>query len=191
MNPARHEPQQLRDDQWHELLRWYQRSAFRLEQQPIYLSDVEAGSLNAWLAGETTPPAPDYKADPSTYGADTWAARVKALIDAGRTMERVRIEHDPPTPYQQWRRWIGQRHMAAGETHRYLSRSTAIDIGLLPAAGKDDWWLIDEERLIRFPFVNHRRAGAILVTDPSEVAQAVQWRDLATAHAEVEQPIHT
>lgn len=86
----------------------------------------------------------------------------------------------PPTDYQRWERWIGRWNVEAGEKMHYLTRAKAYEIGLLPAAGDVDWWLLDSSRLIMMWFdeVGHRISNE-LVTDPATVVQACAWRDLA------------
>ena len=67
---------------------------------------------------------------------------------------------------------------------RYLTRDRAHEIGLLPAAGDQDWWLLDSAQLIvmRFDREGHRIENK-LVTDPATVLQACKWRDLAVHHS--------
>jgi hypothetical protein len=86
----------------------------------------------------------------------------------------------PGLDYQRWERWISSWNIAAGETIRYLTRPRAHEIGLLPAAGTQDWWLLDSNRLIvmRFDAIG-RRIHNELVTDSATVVQACAWRDLA------------
>jgi hypothetical protein len=99
-------------------------------------------------------------------------------------MERVRVQEDPPTGYQRFERWLDQWNIPAGETMRYMTRQRAHEVGLLPAAGHDDWWLLDSDRLIVMRFApGGRRVANELVTDPETVLQACKWRDLAVHHA--------
>ncbi|MDW5323888.1 hypothetical protein R6Y94_08575 [Plantactinospora sp. KLBMP9567] len=64
-----------------------------------------------------------------------------------------------------------------------MTRSQAHAIGLLPAAGDVDWWLLDSELLIMMMFDGdgHRTRNE-LVADPLIVAQAQAWWDLAVRH---------
>jgi hypothetical protein len=81
-------------------------------------------------------------------------------------------------------RWAGQQTIAAGEVIRYMSRQCAHEVGLLPAAGEDDWWLLDDDRLVVMRFNDDGRlVENELVTDPERVAQACAWRDLAGHHS--------
>lgn len=67
---------------------------------------------------------------------------------------------------------------------RYLTDREARDIGLLPAAGDSDWWLLDSSRLVvmRFDSQGHRLQNE-LITDPAVVVKACYWRDLAVHHS--------
>jgi hypothetical protein len=78
----------------------------------------------------------------------------------------------------------GRVEHEGGERFRYLTRVRAHDIGLLPAAGTKDWWLIDGHRLIVMRFdPEGRRITNELITAPAAIEQAVTWRDLALRHS--------
>lgn len=166
-------------DEWFELVTGFKRSALHIEQHPIYVVDVPA--MTPWLAGETKPPAPDYV-------SDTWAALVRRRVDAGGVIDRIRIHQDRPTPYQQWLRWIGARHIIAGETHRYLSHGMAAELGLLPTApfAERDWWLLDNEQLVVFTHYEGELTAVDLHTDTSLIESALEWWDRAIRHSVVE-----
>lgn len=165
------------DTEFGEALRTFDRTAFRLELQPVYLEPTEQDTVALFLAGYPQP-APEVPA------LREWFEQVADLTRRGKRIERVRVHEDPPTDYQRWERWIDQWNRAAGETIRYLTRRQAHDIDLLPAAGDEDWWLLDDNRLIvmRFSF-DGRRIHNELVTDPTAVQQARAWRDLAVHHS--------
>lgn len=164
----------LSHDEWAAQLAGFEASAFRLELQPAY--DEPGDSVARYLAGDPQDPddVPEFRA---------WAAQVRAITDSGRTISRVRVHDDPPNGYQRWERWAGRQTIAAGERIRYLSRSAALAVGLLPAAGPDDWWLLDEARLVVMRFGGDRLVVSELVDDPERVAQACAWRDLAVRHS--------
>jgi hypothetical protein len=99
-------------------------------------------------------------------------------------MERVRVQEDPPTDYQRFERWLDQWNIPAGEVMRYMTLQRAREAGLLPAAGVNDWWLLDSARLIVMRFDGSGcRIASELVTDPARVLQACQWRDLAVHYS--------
>lgn len=159
------------------LLGSFEQAAFRLEQQPSYAEDLDQTWLARWLAGDRTPPTegPEFVA---------WFDMIRAHTAAGRLVQRVRIQEVPPTEYQQWEAWIGRWNAAAGEQLRYLERPRAVEAGLLPAAGPDDWWLLDDRQLIVMTFdTDGRRILTTLVEECAAVEQAQAWRDLAIHHS--------
>lgn len=155
----------------------YQRSAERLELQRRYLEPSEAEPFAAWLAGDRTPPT-------QIPALADWYRQIRRLVDDGRTMARVRVHDEPPTDYQRWERWGGRWSLEAGETLRYLTRRHAHKVGLLPGAGNQDWWLIDDEQLIVMTFdADGRRIRNDLTDDPAAIEQARHWWDLAVRHS--------
>lgn len=160
-----------------EVLHEFEHTAFRLELQPTYLEPEEAGIFAAFLRGEPEPPT-------TVDGLRQWYRRIAEHVRQGKRVERVRVQQDPPTDYQRFERWLDRWNRQAGETMRYLTWQRACEIGLLPAAGNTDWWLLDSSRLIvmRFDDEGHRIENE-LITDPSVVIQACKWRDLAVHHS--------
>lgn len=164
----------LTPDEWAEQLRAFERTALRLELQPEY---AEPGDpVGRFLAGDPQDPdeVPEYRA---------WAGQVRTLTEAGRRVERVRVHDDQPNAYQRWERWAARQTIEAGERIRYMRRGLAYDVGLLPAAGPHDWWLLDDARLVVMRFDAGRLVDSELVDDPDRVAQACQWWDLAVHHS--------
>ena len=169
-------------DEFSELLAGYKQSAFRLEQQRQYLISYEQESLAQFLAG--TPQAPE-----EMPGFTEWTEQIKRQTAAGKQMMRVRIQEEPPTDYQRWENWIATWNMAAGELMRRMSRQRAHEVGLLPAAGKDDFWLLDEQSLIVMSFDRDGTPGTYeLVDDPEAIKQACWWRNLAVLHSKPDNP---
>lgn len=164
-----------------EQIRSFEHTAFRLELQPQYLEPGEADWVQEFLAGRPHDPRDD-------AGFMGWYHYVTELTADGKRMERVRVQEDPPTDYQRWERWLGTWNVEAGEQMRYTTRQRAHEVGLLPAAGQTDWWLLDSCRLILMSFDEHgNRTGDELVTDPEMVVQACMWRDLAVHHSTLEE----
>jgi hypothetical protein len=171
----------LTGEEFGELLRTFERTAFRLELQPAYNEPVERETVARFLAGDPEPPT-------AVPGLAPWFDQVARLTAEGRRIERVRVHEDPPTPYQRWERWVGQWNIRAGEVIRYLTRAEAHEIGLLPAAGNVDWWLLDSSRVILMRFDDEQHlVESELLDDPVVVAQACAWRDLAVHYAQAEQ----
>jgi len=165
------------DSEFMAVLRSAEHSLFRLELQAAYDEPNEAEPVAEFLAGR--PQSPE-----ATPGWEIWREQVQTWVHAGIKIERVRVHDDPPTPYQRWERWIGSWNVAAGEVMRYMTRQRAHDVGLLPAAGTVDWWLIDSNRILTLHFnEDHQRVRNELVDDLATVVQANAWRDLAVHHA--------
>lgn len=163
----------LTEQEWFDVAHTFDRSALRLELQPQYDEPGELEMARQFAAGDRTLPEwPD------------WCGHIRRARSAGKRVERVRVFEDPPTEYQQWLQWVSQLNIAAGEVMRYMTREKAESIGLLPAAGSEDWWMLDEERLLVMRFDDAgRRVENELVTDPDRVAQAREWWDLAVRHS--------
>lgn len=116
--------------------------------------------------------------DPTTDPAFAdWLSYVGALTAAGRRMERVRVQQDPPSDYHRYARWVGGWNVKAGEEIHYTTRDHATEVGLLPAAGDDDWWLLDDARLVVMEFDDTGvLVRARLVTDEASLARArTRW----------------
>ncbi len=146
------------DRQWLDPLDQFKVTAFRLEQQPVYVHDLTNPDFVRWMAGDDTP------REPSDYSRS-----VETAVADGKTIHRVRVFEDPPTRYQEWLRWYSAVNVKAGETQQEIGRSVADQHGLT-AAG--DWWLLDDELLIVFHFDGYTRTGVELVDDPLRVAAA-------------------
>jgi hypothetical protein len=168
------------DSRLYELLGSFRHSAYHLEQQAHYAADLD--QYRVWLAGDRTPL-------PELWpGFRDWCDLVRSHTVAGRRVERVRILDEPPTPYQQWELWGGRWNTTAGEIIRYLARRTATDIGLIPAVGPDDFWLLDNRRLITLAWdTDGSRGPTRLVTDPDRVTAARKWWAIAAEHGRMQQ----
>ncbi|WP_280272171.1 DUF6879 family protein [Nocardia wallacei] len=107
-----------------------------------------------------------------------WERLVSAVTDRGVVMRRVRVVTEPHTDYQRWGLVVAARNIAAGEDIRYLPRHLA---GEVPP---DDWWLLDNERVV-FNLVGERwrSAGVAITADPGIVGycRGVQERLWASA----------
>lgn len=157
----------------------FEHTAFRLELQPSYAEPYEDALFAAFLRGDAPSPV-------TVPGLRDWYEAIGEHVSHGGRIERVRVQEDPPTDYQRFERWLDRWNIKAGEVMRYMTRRQAHDIGLLPGAGRDDWWLLDSSRLIvmKFDGGGHRVRNEI-VTDPAEVVRACGWRDLAVHYSPV------
>ena len=164
-------------DEFGEIIHDFDHTAFRLELQDSYAEAEEDDLYAAFLTGDADPPTtvPELR---------EWYRRVAEHVRLGKRIGRVRVQQDPPTPYQQFERWLDRWNLAAGETMRYLTRDRAHEVGLLPAVGTTDWWLLDSSKLIAMHFDDEgNRIRNDLITDPKVVIQACKWRDLAVHHS--------
>lgn len=169
--------QPLTGDEFGEAIHQFEHTAFRLELQDSYLEPEEADLFAAFLRGEGLTPY-------TVPELEEWYARIRQHVREGKRIERVRVQQDPPTDYQRFERSLDYWNHRAGEKMRYLTQQRAHEIGLLPAAGRTDWWLLDSTRLIAMHFddAGHRIRNE-LITDPERVLQACAWRDLAVHHS--------
>jgi hypothetical protein len=168
---------QLTGDEYAALLRDFEHTAFRLEIQPEYFVPEERELLAQFMAGSPTP-------IDEVAGLKEWFAQVRSQVEQGKRLDRVRIHDDPPTDYQRLEMWSERWNVEAGENVRHLTRQHAREIGLLPAAGPHDWWLLDSRKLVIMVFgSDNRLIRRELETDPAAVVQAAVWRDLAIHHS--------
>jgi hypothetical protein len=166
--------QRLTADDFNSLFRYFTRTAFRLETQPVYTVAEEQQSVQRFLAGDL-----HALRDYPPFAA--WLDQIQALNRAGKRVQRVRILDEPPTDYQRWEIWSGQSNIAAGEHIGYLPRGRARSIGL---PDDHDWWLFDGQRLARMRFDPHGvPLGGEITDDPAIIARHRTWQDLAIRHA--------
>jgi hypothetical protein len=155
-------------------VRNFRTRAFRLEAQPGYVLAYERPVFESWLAGVPVPP-------PEIDWWAPWLHRVAGWTAEGKTIGRVRVLAEPPTAYQRWLMWATPWHAEAGEELRYMFRGMAEQIGL-PLA--DDFWLLDDERVIVLRFNGQGEAvSRTLVTDPEVVAGYCALRDVAIGNS--------
>ncbi|WP_194816809.1 DUF6879 family protein [Nocardia sp. XZ_19_385] len=160
-------------DDFTDLFRHCQRSAFHLELQDTYTTPEEAEPFNLFLAGQ-----------PDDYAwMQGWTDLVSDTAKRGVTFQRVRVVTEPLVDYQRWTLAVSRLNIEAGEDIRYLPRHlTASDE--LPI---DDYWLFDDEAVAFTLFTQDgAAAGAAVTTDSAivqrsiDVAEAVWSR--ATPH---------
>lgn len=162
------------NDEFGRLLAGFRRTAFHMETRPFYVIPSEQPVLERFLTG--TPEQP-----PDVGWWREWLSQVDSLTRQGKHVGRVRVLDEPPTDYQRWLLWAGPWHAAAGEDIRYIPRRRAGQAGL-PL--DHDWWLLDDEQVIRTRFTPGNAAREkTLITDPEAVAAYLAWRDTAVRYA--------
>ena len=165
------------DTDWLDLVLAAKKSIFRLEQQPFYASDLDPQwwpDYEAWLKGTPRP----INDDDHIWG--DWIKTTRQLAAEGRPITRIRVIDDPPTNYQQWTIWTATHiNNPNGEDIRYLNRQTAQESGL-NRLGSDDWWLLDNNRLVVMRFDSDgERQHVHLETDGSTLDVARAWHEVA------------
>jgi hypothetical protein len=165
----------ISEDEFGVMLRSFKRSAFRLETRRSYALSYEREEFERFLAGTPTiPPLVDWWRP--------WLEQIAQFGREGKTVSRVRVLAEPPTPYQRWELWAAPWHARAGEDIRYMPQWRARQLGLLD--NKLDWWLLDDERVILMRFTKDGEIDRKTLTDdPAIVARHLHWRDLAVRNA--------
>ncbi|PRX48695.1 hypothetical protein B0I33_104513 [Prauserella shujinwangii] len=156
-------------EQFDQLYTDFERSVWRWEAQPAYHEPGEAEPFRRWQAGEP---------DDLAWLAD-WLDILRAATAAGRSFQRVRLCHEPPTEYQRWGLTIVPANIDAGEDVRIMTESRARELGMPDY----DFCLFDDRTVARMHFGGHGMTGAEIITEPDAVAQHRRWRDLAQEHA--------
>jgi hypothetical protein len=147
----------------------YERSAWRLETQPIYTMPNEQRTLRMFLSGE---PRPEW------HNAD-WHESVRAIVATGKTIGRVRTVRQPLTDYQRYQlAWGIPNNISAGEDIRILDL-TDNNLGL----PDQDFWLFDNSIVVH---LNFNLDGTLLNIDQLEspdLSPYLRWQEIALKHA--------
>ncbi|GAB3832575.1 DUF6879 family protein [Dactylosporangium cerinum] len=148
----------LTDEEFYALFRDCKRSALHLEMRDKYGLDSEEGPFQRFVRGE--PDDYDWHAP--------WLKIVRDATAAGKKIGRVRIVTVPHSDYTRWSIANSPLNIEAGEDLRWLPRHGVGDIEL-PA---QDFWLIDDERVVWTPFDDEGRyLGSYEEEDPRLVSQ--------------------
>ena len=148
----------LTDEEFYALLRDFKRTAFHLEMRDSYGLDSEEGPFQRFLRGE-----------PDDYAWHApWLEIVRAATAAGKEVTRARIVTVPHSAYTRWSLANAPLNIEAGEDIRWLPRQDAGNVDL-PA---QDFWLLDDERVIWTPFdAEGRYLGSYEEHNPQRIAQ--------------------
>jgi hypothetical protein len=156
----------LLGEEFNQLFRTFQHTAFRLEVRDTYDASYENESLRKFLAGEP---------DDLPWMQD-WLAMIRDATSKGRRFRRVRVVSWPLTDYSRFGVWCARFTNAAGEDIRYLTRDRAQAEGL----PEHDYWLFDSRKLVRMHFDDANVfLGGEVVHDPATVVDHNYWRDAA------------
>jgi len=158
------------DDAFDRLFASVRRSAYRLETRDFYDVPVEREGYRRFLAGE----------DPGTDWFESWLQVIRQAAAEGRRFERVRVAREPLTDYLRFELWATRYNVEAGEDMRYLDADRAAELGLPDY----DYWLFDDDRLVRMYFDSGgRMERADIITDEAAVEEHRHYRGLAWAEA--------
>jgi hypothetical protein len=140
------------------------RRAFHLEQKDTYNVESEDEPYRRWLDGEP---------DDYAWHRD-WANFVRQATAAGVQFQRVRLASVPHTDYIRWGLDVSPLNIKAGEDIRYLPRHLTEDIEL----PDEDFWLLDDDKLILSVFsADGRTGGFALDASPELLTQCIAVRD--------------
>lgn len=150
------------------LFETFKHTAWRLETRRGYASDREDPDFQTFLATGSAP------CDPT----EPWFVNIRAQVDEGKAIGRVRIADEPPTTEQRFLLDYARHNAAAGEDIRYLPRT---DSAHLPA---EDFWIFDSRLVALLHFDDDDNLLSIeLITEPAEVVRYCIARDAAIHHA--------
>lgn len=150
-------------------LRDYERYAWRLETQPVYTMPNEQPALKRFLAGEPRPEKHN----------SSWRTNVRAMVEAGKEIGRVRTVRTPLTDYQRYQlAWGIPGNVQAGEDIRILDL-TEDDLGL----PEQDFWLFDDSTVVHLNFNPDGTLLDIEQLDDPDLPKYLAWREIALKHA--------
>jgi len=148
--------QEITNDEFQDLTASFKHSAVHLETRDAYGTATELPHMAKWAAGE-----PD-----DLEWLQGWCAKVRAHVEAGRTVRRARVVSEPLSDYQRWSYSIARPMVEAGEDIRWVPRRLVSSIGI-PG---NDFYLLDDELVI---FLHYAGSGLNIAlttsTDRSDV----------------------
>ncbi|MER5617827.1 DUF6879 family protein [Streptomyces sp. NPDC002215] len=164
-------PKLINLEDFGQLFRTFEHSAWHLETRRGYASDREDEGFKEFL---------QTGAAPLDLGSD-WCMNIRRQTDAGKYVGRVRVVDHPPTEGQRFLLSYARCNAATGEDARNLWRENA-ERAHLPA---EDFWVFDSRlvAILRFDDADVFHDVEI-ITEPSEVLRYCQVRD-AAVHASV------
>ncbi|MGH8907095.1 MAG: DUF6879 family protein [Egibacteraceae bacterium] len=144
------------------MLRFFSRSAFRLETLLVYRDDDEQPLFDHWRAtGEIVVDTAD----------EEWQRMIAGHLTAGRTMRRVHLVRQPLTDYLRWE--FGSQ-LEFGEDIRVVDLAEHPELADHPG----DYWLFDDRIGVA---MRYDADGRLLRCEPigdSDIDRCRDWRDL-------------
>ncbi|QKW07622.1 hypothetical protein HUT18_15785 [Streptomyces sp. NA04227] len=157
-------------DAFNKLFETFRHSAWRLETRRRYASDEATETYAQFMAsGEVS------------WDMESWyCVTIRRQTDDGKTVGRVRVVDDPPTPGQRYLMLNARRNALLGEDIRNLSRADAEQLRL----GDQDFWIFDSRLVAVLNFDDADNLVSVeLITEPAEVVRYSMLRDAAMHHA--------
>ncbi|MEA2618950.1 MAG: hypothetical protein QOE72_4733 [Chloroflexota bacterium] len=156
-----------------ELLRTFQRSAWRLEARDRYQADDQ---VRAYLRGDPTPP-------PMTHSFAKYLENLRAMPAQGRTIGRVHAIVGPLSPYLRYElEWGYSLTAEAGDDVHILHRPRWEDT--LFGAQPSDFWIFDDAVVAVMNYAdNGDWLGLELVREADAVAEYRAIQQLALRDA--------
>ncbi|WP_329147673.1 hypothetical protein OIU91_18055 [Streptomyces sp. NBC_01456] len=157
-------------NEFNELFKTFEHSAWRLESRRGYASDREDATYREFIETGTVAWDPD----------DDWCRNMRAQTAAGKCVGRVRIVDNPPTTGQLYLLDNAKRNSATGEDMRNLWRADAERLQL----PTEDFWIFDSRFIALLHFDEADTLLHVeLITEPAEVMRYAQFRDAALHHS--------
>jgi hypothetical protein len=158
----------LKGEDFNQLFRNFERSAFHLEMQDEYTVAEEVEPLRKWRNNEPD----DYE------WIREWHELIKAAVAAGKMVTRARVVTEPVTEYVRFEHAMARFNVAAGERLYWVPRQLTAGIPF----PDHDYWLLDEETVAFNVFAPDGSSfGAKVVTDAATVEQCLAVRDRVLA----------
>ena len=146
------------------------RRAWHIEQRDTYNVASEDEPFGRFLTGASD----DYR-----WLAE-WLGFIAEVTAADTRVQRARLVTVPHTDYTRWGLVVAEKLTAAGENIRYLPRHRTAGIEL----PKEDFWLLNDDRLILSVFsADGRQGGFASNDDPDLVTQCREVRDQVWSRA--------
>jgi uncharacterized protein DUF6879 len=157
-------------EEFAELFRNFDHTAFRLETLQKYAVDYEEEPMRRFLAGEPQP------ADPAK---DEWCQFIRDARANGKEVGRVHIVVEPLSEYMRYElAWSYGGNVDAGEDIRIAPVRIGSWVNELPR--DHDFWLFDSRDLWIMSYDEKGRfLAAEQMDDPAEVVRHNYWRDVA------------
>lgn len=148
--------EEITEDDLTELTGSFGRSMVHLETRDAYGTETELPQMAKWARGEP---------DDFAWLKD-WCDKIRAHVDAGRTVRRAKIVSEPLSEYQRWAYGVYTPIAEAGEDVRWVPRRSVSTV-CLPG---NDFYLFDDERVVFLHYAGSGLNNAFTtMTDPAVV----------------------